>query len=40
MARLSDDEITERVQRGDWRRDGDRVVRDVELDVFKGGGLG
>ena len=40
MARLSDDEITERLRRGEWRRDGVRIVRDLESDDFKADGLG
>jgi 4a-hydroxytetrahydrobiopterin dehydratase len=35
MAPLSDSEIDERLAGGDWRRDGDAIVRDVELDGFK-----
>jgi 4a-hydroxytetrahydrobiopterin dehydratase len=35
MARLSDAEIDERLAGGDWLRDGDSIVRDVELDGFK-----
>jgi 4a-hydroxytetrahydrobiopterin dehydratase len=35
MARLSDSEIEERLAGGDWRREGDAIVRDVELDGFK-----
>jgi 4a-hydroxytetrahydrobiopterin dehydratase len=35
MARLSDSEIDERLAGGDWRREGDAIVRDVELDGFK-----
>jgi 4a-hydroxytetrahydrobiopterin dehydratase len=35
MARLSDDEIDERLSGGDWRREGDAIVRDVELSGFK-----
>jgi 4a-hydroxytetrahydrobiopterin dehydratase len=35
MAPLSDSEIDERLASGDWRRDGDAIVRDVELDGFK-----
>ncbi len=33
---LSASEIDERLAGGDWRRDGDSIVRDVELDGFKG----
>ena len=35
MAPLSDAEIEERLAGGDWRREGDAIVRDVELDGFK-----
>jgi 4a-hydroxytetrahydrobiopterin dehydratase len=35
MARLSDSEIDERLAGGDWRRDGEAIVRDIELDDFK-----
>ena len=35
MASLSDSEIDERLAGGDWRRDGDAIVRDIELDGFK-----
>jgi 4a-hydroxytetrahydrobiopterin dehydratase len=35
MARLSDDEISERLESGAWRRDGDSIVRDLEFDDFK-----
>jgi len=34
MALLSEDEIAERLSGGDWRRDGDEIVRDVKLDDF------
>ena len=34
MARLSDAEIDERLAGGQWRREGDSIVRDVELDGF------
>jgi 4a-hydroxytetrahydrobiopterin dehydratase len=34
MAPLSDSEIDERLAGGDWRRDGDAIVRDIELDGF------
>jgi hypothetical protein len=40
MARLSDDDITERLRRGDWRRDGVGIVRDLDFDDFKADGLG
>ena len=32
---LSESEIDEQLAGGDWRRDGDSIVRDVELDGFK-----
>jgi 4a-hydroxytetrahydrobiopterin dehydratase len=35
MARLSDSEIDERLAGGAWRREGDSIVRDVELPGFK-----
>jgi 4a-hydroxytetrahydrobiopterin dehydratase len=35
MARLSDSEIDERLAGSEWRRDGDALVRDVELSGFK-----
>jgi 4a-hydroxytetrahydrobiopterin dehydratase len=35
MAPLSDSEISDRLADGDWRREGDAIVRDVELDGFK-----
>ena len=35
MASLSDSEIEERLAGGAWRREGDAIVRDVELDGFK-----
>jgi 4a-hydroxytetrahydrobiopterin dehydratase len=35
MARLSDSEIEERLAGGDWRREGDAIVRDLELADFK-----
>lgn len=34
MARLSDSDIEEQLAGGDWRREGDTIVRDVELDGF------
>jgi 4a-hydroxytetrahydrobiopterin dehydratase len=34
MARLSDAQIDERLAAGEWRREGDSIVRDVELDGF------
>jgi len=34
MARLSDGEIDERLAGGDWRREGDTIVRDIELGGF------
>jgi 4a-hydroxytetrahydrobiopterin dehydratase len=35
MAPLSDSEIDERLAGGDWRREGDAIVRDIELGGFK-----
>ena len=35
MARLSDTEIEQRLAASSWRREGDAIVRDVELDGFK-----
>ncbi len=29
------DQVAERLEGGDWRREGDAIVRDVELDGFK-----
>jgi len=34
MARLGDSEIDERLTAMRWRRDGDRIVRDVECGGF------
>ena len=34
MARLSDGEIDERLAGSQWRREGDALVRDVELSGF------
>ena len=34
MARLSDAEIDERLAAGEWRREGDSIVRDIERDGF------
>jgi len=34
MATLSDVEIDERLDNTDWRREGDAIVRDIELDGF------
>jgi 4a-hydroxytetrahydrobiopterin dehydratase len=34
MERLSDDEIDARLSGGAWRREGDTIVRDVELGDF------
>jgi 4a-hydroxytetrahydrobiopterin dehydratase len=34
MARLSDGEIDERLAGGEWRREGDALVRDIELSGF------
>jgi 4a-hydroxytetrahydrobiopterin dehydratase len=36
MARLSDSEIDERLAGSEWRREGDALVRDIELSGFKG----
>jgi 4a-hydroxytetrahydrobiopterin dehydratase len=36
MARLSDAEIDELLQGGEWRREEDSIVRDVECDGFTG----
>ena len=35
MARLSDSEIDERLAGSQWRREGDALVRDVELSGFE-----
>ncbi len=35
MARLSDDEIDGRLAGSAWRREGDALVRDVELSGFR-----
>ena len=35
MAPLSDSEIEQRLAGGDWRREGDAIVRDIELGGFK-----
>ncbi len=35
MATMSDSEIEQRLAAGPWRREGDSIVRDVELDGFK-----
>ncbi len=34
MARLSDSEIDERLRAGEWRREGDSIVRDIECRGF------
>jgi 4a-hydroxytetrahydrobiopterin dehydratase len=34
MALLSDAEIAERLDEGPWRREGDEIVRDLELADF------
>jgi 4a-hydroxytetrahydrobiopterin dehydratase len=34
MARLSDDEIEQRLDGGEWRREGDTIVRDFECEGF------
>ena len=35
MARLSDDEISERLEGSRWGREDDSIVRDFEFDDFK-----
>ena len=35
MAPLNDDDVDARLASSDWRREGDAIVRDVELDGFK-----
>ncbi len=35
MAPLSDSEIDERLAGGEWRREGDAIIRDIELGGFK-----
>lgn len=35
MPPLSDSEIEQQLAGGDWRREGDAIVRDVELEGFK-----
>jgi 4a-hydroxytetrahydrobiopterin dehydratase len=35
MARLNDDEIEDRLQGGQWLREDDQIVRDVEFGDFK-----
>jgi len=35
MARLSDGEIDERLEGSQWRREGDALVRDIELPGFE-----
>ena len=34
MTRLSDSDIEERLASGEWRREGDALVRDIELSGF------
>jgi 4a-hydroxytetrahydrobiopterin dehydratase len=34
--RLTDDQITERLQNSEWQREGDEIVRNVELKDFAG----
>jgi 4a-hydroxytetrahydrobiopterin dehydratase len=34
MALLSDDQIEEHLRGGEWRREGDSIVRELELDDF------
>ncbi len=36
MARLSDAAIDQRLVGGEWRREGDSIVREVECNGFKG----
>jgi 4a-hydroxytetrahydrobiopterin dehydratase len=36
MSVLSDDDIDERLENTQWRREGAAIVRDVELDGFTG----
>ena len=36
MALLSDAEIEERLQGGEWRREGDEIARDFKFDDFAG----
>jgi len=36
MARLSEEEIEERLTGGQWLREGDSIVRNIECDGFKG----
>jgi 4a-hydroxytetrahydrobiopterin dehydratase len=36
MPLLSDDEIAARLEGGEWRREGDEIVRDLKFDDFKG----
>jgi 4a-hydroxytetrahydrobiopterin dehydratase len=35
MARLSDDEIQQRLHGGQWRREDDQIVREMEFGDFK-----
>jgi 4a-hydroxytetrahydrobiopterin dehydratase len=35
MARLGDSDIEQRLAGGEWRREGDAIVRDVELSGFE-----
>jgi 4a-hydroxytetrahydrobiopterin dehydratase len=34
MALLSDQEVEQRLEGGDWTRDGDEIVRDLKFDDF------
>ena len=34
MARLSDDEISEQLRDSEWRREGDAIVRNIEVADF------
>jgi len=36
MALLDDEEITRRLEGSEWRREGEEIVRDFELDDFAG----
>ncbi|MGI8594082.1 MAG: 4a-hydroxytetrahydrobiopterin dehydratase [Solirubrobacteraceae bacterium] len=36
MALLGDEEISRRLEGSDWRREGEEIVRDFELDDFAG----
>ncbi|HWC87359.1 MAG TPA: 4a-hydroxytetrahydrobiopterin dehydratase [Solirubrobacteraceae bacterium] len=34
--RLTDDQITDRLQNSEWQREGDEIVRNIELKDFAG----